>query len=372
MPVGRRQVLRAGSFTVAAAALGAQVGCGTKSAKAAAGETKGLDQLYREAKAEGGSLVVYAGGDTANQQDGNKAAFEKAFPGIKLTVVVDYSKFHDARIDNQLSTGTLVPDVVQLQTLQDFPRWKKEGALLSYKPEGFDKVHDAFKDSDGAWTGIFVDAFSIIYNADKVNGKPPLTANALLDASWKNQIVSTYPNDDDAVLYLYRLIVDKYGWNWLSRFVAQKVTWVRGTQAPADQVEAGTKAVALGTDGALVPGAGVKTRFVVPEKDPFMAWAQRAAILKKAKHPAAAKLYLSWWLSKPVQENFYMWSVRTDVTPHKGFRKIWDYPNAHLDGFETFMSDRAAVERFRQQLTLYVGEVTGPPSPGRLGLSPGK
>ncbi|MDX3521433.1 hypothetical protein [Streptomyces scabiei] len=47
-------------------------------------------------------------------------------------MVVDYSKFHDARIDNQLATGSLVPDVVQLQTLQDFSRWKKEGFLLPY------------------------------------------------------------------------------------------------------------------------------------------------------------------------------------------------------------------------------------------------
>nr|WP_324606163.1 hypothetical protein [Streptomyces griseus] len=80
---------------------------------------------------------------------------------------MDYSKFHDARIDNQLATGTLVPDVVQLQTLQDFPRWKREGALLPYKPAGFSRVHPAFKDPDGAWTGIFVDAFSTVYNVDK-------------------------------------------------------------------------------------------------------------------------------------------------------------------------------------------------------------
>lgn len=320
----------------------------------------------------GGTLTVYAGGDTASQQDGNKAAFEKAFPGITLNIVVDYSKFHDARIDSQLATGTLVPDVVQLQTLQDFPRWKKEGVLLPYKPAGFSRVHPRFKDPDGAWTGIFVDAFSTIYNAESVGSNPPRTARDLLDPRWKGKIVSTFPNDDDAVLYLYKLLVDKYGWDWLRRFVAQDVAWVRGTQEPADRVEAGTAAIALGTDGMLTPADGVKTRFVVPERDPFMAWAQRAAILKDARHPAAAKLYLNWWLSKQTQSDFYMWSVRTDVSPHAGHRPIWDYPNAHVDGFEHFMSDRTLVERFRQQLTLYVGEVNGEPSPGWLGLHPGR
>ncbi|GAQ64210.1 ABC transporter substrate-binding protein [Streptomyces scabiei] len=368
MPVGRRQVLAAGSLTAAGVALGAGTGYAARSGE----ETKGLKQLYHEAKAEGGTLTVYAGGDTATQQDGNKAAFEKAFPGITLNMVVDYSKFHDARIDNQLATGSLVPDVVQLQTLQDFSRWKKEGFLLPYKPAGFSRVHPAFKDPDGTWTGIFVDAFSTIYNVDNAGGKAPASARDLLAPRWKGKIVSTYPNDDDAVLYLYKLIVDKYGWEWLRRFVGQDVAWVRGTQEPADRVEAGTAAVALGTDGMLSPAAGVKTRFVVPKHDPFMAWAQRAAIFRHAKRPAAAKLYLNWWLSKKTQSDFYMWSVRTDVQPHAGYHPIWEYRNAHLDGFEDFMADRSLVERFRQQLTLYVGEVTGAPSPGWLGLHPGR
>ncbi|MEH1125272.1 hypothetical protein [Micromonospora sp. CPCC 206061] len=77
-------------------------------------------------------------------------------------------------------------------------------------------------------------------------------------------------------------------------------------------------------------------------------------------------------MSKQTQSDFYMWSVRTDVAPHQGYRPIWDYPNANLDGFDRFMSDRGMVERFRQQLTLYVGEVKGAPSPGWLGLHPGR
>lgn len=47
-----------------------------------------------------------------------------------------------------------------------------------------------------------------------------------------------------------------------------------------------------------------------------MAWGQRAAILKRAKHPAAAKLYLSWSLSPAVQQaSFDGWSARTDIAP---------------------------------------------------------
>jgi hypothetical protein len=70
--------------------------------------------MYDEARAEGGILTVYAGGDTAEQQDGTVAAFHAAFPALTLSMIVDYSKYHDVRIDRQLATDSLVCDVAPL------------------------------------------------------------------------------------------------------------------------------------------------------------------------------------------------------------------------------------------------------------------
>jgi hypothetical protein len=36
------------------------------------------------------------------------------------------------------------------------------------------------------------------------------------------------------------------------------------------------------------------------------------------------------------------------------------------------MQDRAEIERLKQTFALYFGEVQGDPSPGRLGLHPGR
>ena len=66
---------------------------------------------------------------------------------------------------------------------------------------------------------------------------------------------------------------------------------------------------------------------------------------------------------------FHGWRVRTDTLPEDG-RPIWDYPNAGLTEFPAFMEDSAEVERWRQTMNLYLGEVTGAPTPGRLGLHP--
>ncbi|MGW3291514.1 ABC transporter substrate-binding protein [Streptomyces sp. NPDC001002] len=373
--LSRRRVLATGA--------GAALGLGVAAVPAAASplvspraggpeETRTLDELYRAALAEGGKLVLYAGGDTPTQQDGTKAAFKARFPDIDLTLIVDYSKYHDVRVDNQFATGTLVPDLVQFQTLQDFVRWNEQGRLLRYKPAGFSKLYDAFKDPQGAWVATSALAFSFVYGVAAVGSNAPRTPLDLIDPKWKGKIASSYPHDDDAVLYLYTLYAQKYGWDWVAKLAAQDVRFARGSNSPGDAVFAGEKAIGIGTAGSLTSPSSSPARFVVADGHPFMAWGQRAAILKQAKNPTAAKLFLNWQLSADRQQGaFNGWSVRTDVTPAGGLKPIWKYPDAHLDGFPRFMADRAQVERWKQTFALYFGEVKGDPTPGWLGLHPG-
>ena len=341
-------------------------------ARAAEVETRSLDEIYEQALKEGGSLTVYAGGDTPDQQDGIKAAFEKRFPGITLNVVVDYSKVHSARLDQQFEDRHVIPDIIQLQTLQDFPRWRREGKLVPYKPAGWDSIYSSFKDQTGAWTGVFVDAFSNVANIQAL-GKDdaPLNAPDYLKPELKGKIVSTYPNDDDAVLFWYKQTIDRHGWEWMEKFMQQEPHFVRGTQAPADEVAAGKYAVTFTSDGSLRPDEKSPVRFALPSNDGFVAWAQRAAIVKGARHLETARLYLNWLLDKDTQQNVWtMWSVRTDVQPPAGYKPVWEYSNANLSAFERFMADRDGVERFRSRIQLYVGDVQGPSSAGVLGMTP--
>jgi len=375
----RRRVLGAGAL-LGANALGMAIGGAAEAAvpasrAASAGpeETKSLDQLYADAVREGGELVVYAGGDTPTQQDRTKQAFLSRFPDLKLTMVVDYSKYHDVRIDNQLATGTLVPDVVQLQTVQDFVRWKKAGVLRPYKPAGFSALHPAFKDPDGAWLAIGVIAFSYMYDVAAAGGAAPASPLDLVDPRWKGAIASSYPHDDDAVLYLYRLYTRTYGWDWVARLAAQEVQFARGSNSPGVAVSAKQKVIGVGGSGSLTTPSTAAVRWVVADGHPFMAWGQRAAILAGGKHLAAAKLYLNWQISTAVQQTSYNgWSVRTDVTPAGGLKPVWQYENANVDGFPRFMADRAEIERWKQTFALYFGEVQGAPTPGLLGLHPGR
>ena len=373
VPMGRRNLLK----YAAAGTAGLALPLGATSAAAAANTTSAgsltapangadaalsahLKQLHQRALDEGGKLVVYAGGDARNQEDGTMQAFRAAFPGIDITVKVDLSKYQDGRIDRQLALGELEPDLAQLQTLHDFDHWKQQGDLLPYKPWGWEHVHDAYKDRAGAYVGITVYSFGRVSNTDLLtDAQAPRDASDFLDARFRNQLVFTYPNDDDAVLYAFHLIVQKYGLRYMERLMAQEPQFVRGSPATLSAIASGRKLATLAGAAPLRPVPGLPVRYVVPRTDKFMSWAQTVAIFKQARHPNAAKLYLTWQLTRERQAAGFQWSVRRDVAPPTGWGPVTAY-NTPISGFHRFMRDRAAVERFRGVIEAFVGPVRGP------------
>jgi len=119
-------------------------------------ETRTIDQIYEAAVVEGGVVTLWHGGDEKTQQNSLKTALEAKFPKMKLNVTVDLSKYHDINIDAQLAKNNVFVDSIILQTLNDYPRWKQEGALMNYAPLNFDKVYPQFKDADATYTGLFI------------------------------------------------------------------------------------------------------------------------------------------------------------------------------------------------------------------------
>lgn len=172
-------------------------------------ENRTLDEIYKAALAEGDVVTVWHGGDEVDQQDSLKKAFEERFPGITLNITVDLSKYHDGRLDRQLSKGgdAVYVDSIILQTLHDYPRWAQEGALLHYAPNGFDEIETAFKEPTAAWYGVYFFFWSTGWNTDKLPDiEAPIEFEDFLRPEFKDKLVLTYPNDDDAVLYAFHLM----------------------------------------------------------------------------------------------------------------------------------------------------------------------
>lgn len=320
-------------------------------------ETRTLDEIYQAALAEGGTLVVYAGGDVPDGNAGIEKAFKERFPGIDIKIITDLSKYHDMRIDQQLAVGNLECDVAHLQTMHDFDRWKSMGLLEPYKPLGWDAVYPEFKDPDGAFTAVKLFSFSNTVVNSITDDQAPREALDYLEPRFKGQLVLTYPHDDDAVLFQFYRIVSTHGWDYMDKLMQQDVQWIRGTVPDARTVQAGDKVATFTAAGSLIPGP--TARFILPKTDTFLVWPQMAAIFRDAKHKEAARLYISWILDKEtIAAMPYQWTVRRDAENPGGYTAVYDY-NTDLSAFRRFMADRALVERLKGRFEQIIGPVQG-------------
>lgn len=322
-----------------------------------------IQDLYRAAKAEG-KITLYGGGPIAAYRN-DAAAFSKVFPGIEFDIVKGFSNQISPRIDAQIAAKAMEADVAILQTIQDFERWKQVGGLAAYRAPEWSKVDRQFKDPDGTSVGVRVLAIGYGYNTEQVPAdKVPKSALDFLDPQFRGRVISTYPHDDDITLYLYHTIVSKYGWDYMTRLMANEPQFVRGHLGIAQAVASGKAAVSFdATAGTTLTAKrnGGKIDLAFPAEDRFPIWENRCAIFRGAPHENAARLFQAWLVSRECQQALGagFWPSRADVAPAGGLKPIGQYATANQ--FREFILNDALVTELRNRLASIIGPVKGNP-----------
>jgi ABC-type Fe3+ transport system substrate-binding protein len=317
----------------------------------------GIDGLYDRAKAEQ-ELALSIGGPTAPWQ-ACADAFQSAYPGIQVTIEGGFSNVLTPEIDSQIAKGKLQVDAAILQTLQDFARWKTERKLLRYMPEGWETIDETFKDLEGDWVGITVNVIAYTYNTELLQpADVPESALDFLKPRFRGKAVTPYPADDDVTLYRFHTIVERYGWEFMDRYMANEPNFIQGHLGALRSISGGENLVTFDMIAALTlaeKAEGHPAELAFPSEDPMPIWAQGAAIFRDAPHPNAAKLFLTWFLAKEQQEKFVGWSVRTDVAPPATLKPIFDYHVAN--NYAEFVSDEKRLAELRKRFESYTGPV---------------
>src|SRR5580704_4035864 len=316
-----------------------------------------LDALYDKAKTEG-ALLLYTGGPTA-PWDAAAKEFSARYPGVKVSVTGGFSNVLDKKIDAQLSAGKLEVDLAMFQTLQDFVRWKQQGALLEFKPQGSDKIDPSFKDPSGAYVAIQINAHTYAYNPKLVKPEDvPRSALDFLNPRFKGKVVTCYPADDDATLYVFYSIVQKYGWSYMDRYIANQPNFIQGHLGVVRSIAAGENLVTFDTVASISmdqKNLGLAQAVAFPESDPLPIWPFTAAIFKSAPHPNAAKLFLSWYLTPAEQVKAGNWSPRSDVPAPYGWKLILSYKVVNT--YRAFLTNTKQLEELRKRFEAYTGPV---------------
>src|SRR5262245_18646657 len=243
------------------------------------------EKLYEKAKLEG-ELVIYGGGPTSLYEVPARA-FEQKYPGIKITIHSGFSNVHNERINQQLKAKKVDADLAILQTVQDYIRWKKEGVLAQFKPAAWDAIDGSFKDPDGYYVGVFVISVSYAYNRDRVK-EAPRSAKDFLRPEFRGKMISCYPHDDDITLYLFYTVVQRYGWDWMSQYVANGAQFVQGHLGVSRSLASGDSVVSIDSNpnfSLREQRGGKSVEISFSEIDPTPVWAQTAATFRDSPHP---------------------------------------------------------------------------------------
>lgn len=314
-----------------------------------------IAELHEKARAEG-ALVFFAGGP-AEPHERRAKQFQERFPGVAISVTGGFSNVLNETINKQMAAGRLEVDMAFFQTVQDFVAWKSRGALLHFKPDGFDQVLPNLRDEDGAYVTLSANVLSYAYNTRHVKPQDaPRSALDFLKPMFMGKAISVYPADDDAALYLFHLIVKKYGWDWMDKYTANKPSYIQGHLPVARSVASGESWVTLDASSSVWPmkRAG-QVEVVYSEIDESPVFTLTGGIFKNAPHPNAAKLYLTWFLATEQQARNGSYSARADVPPPEGFKPLTSLKIANA--YREFMLDEKSVQELRARFERY----TGPP-----------
>jgi ABC-type Fe3+ transport system substrate-binding protein len=313
--------------------------------------------LYEAAKREG-ALTLYTGGVAANSASTVKA-FNKRYPGIAVTVNGDYSNVTDLKLDKQLAQKKVDCDIASLQTVQDFVRWTRAGDIAPFKFNGWASIGAPFKDPNGAFVATNLNPLTYGYNPKLVKEADiPRSAPDFLKPQFRGRAITCYPHDDDATLYLFYTLEQRYGTEFIEKYMATQPEFVEGHLGVCKAIASGKKLVTFDCSAHTAldmknAGQAIDVRFSPVDATPV--FFNTMGIMRQAPHPNAARLFIAWYLSPDQQIATANWSARPDVPPPKGQKPLADYQLA--TAYKEFLVSTSLVETERARYLAYTGPV---------------
>lgn len=248
----------------------------------------------------------------------------KRFTQIYPFINVNYSRLASERLLSRVLTearaGAQLPDIV-ISTGGNLVAIAEKGLLLSYQSAERKAVNEIHRDRDGYWTGLYANIEFWAYNKKLVApADVPRGREDLLLPKWQEKI-GLDSGSAGTVRYIIDLHVlgQEKGRNYMQRLAKQKINLRRGPSLIAELIAAGEFALAPVRDNTTfeLMQAGAPIDWVA--FDPVIPQPPTPiGILKAARHPNAAQLFVDFALSRDGQEalkSVGRFSTRVDVEP---------------------------------------------------------
>jgi iron(III) transport system substrate-binding protein len=264
------------------------------------GRGQTIDEVYKKALTEGGTLNFYGTLAQINAET-ILPAFEKRFPGIKVNHVDATADQLAARVIAEARGGRVLADI--FQTLLDgLVHVKDQGLFLDQLyPEA-----DAFPKELKGTSWVASDLIYIVpaWNTTKVKKEEePKQFEDFADSRWKNRIIAE-PRDFQLLIGLsrYKYKSDEKAVALLKRVAANNPEFHKGHSQLAELLVAGQAAACVTCYAHHYPirkRKGAPVDYMLTEGTGDI---DATAILKNAPHPNTALLFARWTASEEGQK----------------------------------------------------------------------
>jgi iron(III) transport system substrate-binding protein len=260
-----------------------------------------LAASVEDAAKKEGSVVVYGAGNIEDWQKLN-AGFEKKYPGVKVNLF----RGNWEKVRNRLMTegraGSHFADVLHIDGINGWVL-KEEGYVQPFKSAETEAFPEAFRDPSGMLPCCYDTLTNVIgFNSRLVNRKDaPRSYQDLLDARWKDKL-GMDADEGEWFVGLAGVWGRERTAEYFRALMKQNPSLRRGHTLLANLTSAGEFPVAVNLFGYRVMEMREKGESIdLVKADPVMVRPAHMALVRRAPHPNAARLFIDFTLSEEGQ-----------------------------------------------------------------------
>lgn len=281
-------------------------------------------------------------------------AFNKQNTGVTCELNRDGSQRIFQKLMQEASAGLAIADVVHTSDISHFLEFQQKGMLTRYLPAGAEKFHSSFRDRDGYYTVLRGTPYVIAYNTAHVSkADAPKRWRDLADPKWKGKLVHAHPGYSGVVMTgITGLLGVMGGWDYYAALTKNNPLVVQSAEDPPMKLAGGEAWVGAAGEYNFYRTAvkGNPVEIVFPEEgSPFVSSAN--AILVKAPHPNAAKVFTDFLFGKVAQQILAddgLYVPNEEVTYPKGKRPLKELKLIKVEPEEMQKRDEEIKKKFRE------------------------
>jgi len=256
--------------------------------------------LYQAAQKEG-ELTWYVSQVDGETAEAGGAAFTALYPGVKVNVVRITTQVAYQRVNQELAHKVLVADVFSTTDIGQYKTLKAKGELAQYRPENAGKLSGAFQnfDPDGFYYPTYAGEVVMAFNTQKLSAaEAPKSWHDLLDPKWKGKITVGDPAFSGYAGNWVILMRKIYGWSYFEDLKKNDPLITRSIIDTVNFLNSGERLVGVSPSASVLQSIdrGNPVQIIYPSDGAVLMIAP-SAVLAKAPHPNAARLFLEFLLS---------------------------------------------------------------------------